>query len=84
LRARWGLAACLRQLENGQIRLTFDDVIADSEEWPQSWCSHVFFTHSDYDAQHLCTMSLSEGQFAQIGEAVVARLLALNNLATPE
>ena len=80
LRARKGVSVCLRRLENGQMRLIFDDVIADSDQWPQLWQSHVFFTHNDYDAKRLCAMGLSENQFAQIGEAVVARLLALNDL----
>jgi hypothetical protein len=84
LRARNGVAVCLRRLESGQLRLIFDDVVAESDRWPQSWRSHVFFTHNDYDAQQLCSMRLSENQFAQIGEAVVARLLALNNLVPSE
>jgi hypothetical protein len=83
-RARKGLAVCLRPLENGQLRLIFDDVIADSDRWPQLWKPYVFFTHNDYDAERLCAMGLSENQFAQIGEAVVARLLALNGLVGPE
>lgn len=77
-RSRRGLAICLRALEDGRLRLVFDDVIADSEEWPQLWKSHVFFTHTGFDAERLRSMSLSESQFAQIGEAVVARLLALD------
>jgi hypothetical protein len=84
LRARRGVTVSLRRLENGQLRLIFDDVVADSEQWPQSWRSHVFFTHNDYDAERLCTMGLSENQFAQIGEAVVARLLTLSDLVPPE
>ena len=80
LRSRKGLAICLRPLQNAQLRLIFDDVIADSDRWPQVWRSHVFFTHNDYNAERLCAMNLSENQFAQIGEAVVARLLALNDL----
>jgi hypothetical protein len=84
LRARKGLAICLRPLENGQLRLIFDDIIADSEQWPQRWRSHVFVTHNDYDAGRLCAMGLSENEFAQIGEAVVACLLALNDLIPQE
>jgi hypothetical protein len=83
LRARKGLAVCLRPLENGQMRLIFDDVIAESDQWPQLWQSQVLFTHNDYDAERLCAMGLSEDQFAQIGEAVVLRLLALNDLLPP-
>jgi hypothetical protein len=84
IRARNGVAVCLRRLEDGRLRLIFDDVVADTDQWPQSWRSHVFFTHNDYDEQQLCGMRLSENQFAQIGEAVVARLLALNRLVPPE
>jgi len=84
LRARKGLAISLRPVDRGQIRLIFDDVISDSDQWPQLWHSHVFFTHNDYDTESLRKMNLSEKQFAQIGEAVIARLLATNDLAFPE
>jgi hypothetical protein len=83
-RARRGVAICLRPLEGGRLCLIFDDVVADSDQWPQLWRSHVFFTQKDYEAQQFQSMGLSENQFAQIGEAVVARLLALNDLVTPE
>jgi hypothetical protein len=83
-RARKGLAVCLRRLDDGRIRLIFDDVRADSEVWPQLWRSHVFLTHNDYDAERLCSMGLSAEQFAEIGEVLVAYLLAANGLLSQE
>ena len=65
------------------MRLVFDDVVAESDQWPQFWRSHVFVTHNDYEADRLCSMALPESQFAQIGELVVAHLLAVNNLVPP-
>jgi len=79
-RARKGISICLRRLDDGRLRLIFDDVVADSERWPQLWKSHVFISHNDFDARRLTTMDLSEYQFAQIGQLIVARLLALNEL----
>ena len=83
-RARRGISVCLHPLEDGRLRLVFDDVVAESDQWPQFWRSHVFVTHNDYEAERLRSMGLSENQFAQIGELVVAHLLAVNNLVPPE
>lgn len=78
-RAKEGIVICLRDLGDGNSRLIFDDVVADDPTARERiWRHKVFFTHSAYPNDHLDNMELSDQQFQQIGEAVVARLLAIN------
>jgi len=78
-RAKEGIVVCLRDLGDGQSRLIFDDVMADDPTVRERvWRHKVFFTHNAYDNHHLERMELSDQQFQEIGEAVVARLLAIN------
>ncbi|MFC5436012.1 hypothetical protein ACFPME_05545 [Rhodanobacter umsongensis] len=78
-RAKEGIVICLRDLGDGSSRLIFDDVVADDPAARQRvWRHKVFFTHNAYPNESLDNMELSDEQFQKIGEAVVARLLAIN------
>ena len=78
-RAKEGIVICLRDLGDGRSRLIFDDVVADDPAARERiWRHKVFFTHNAYSNDHLDSMELSDQQFQDIGEAVVARLLAIN------
>jgi hypothetical protein len=79
IRSRFGVTVCLRDMGNGKSRLFFDDVIADKDENPITWDYEYFCTFSpELEDNNLDTMQLTDSQFQQIGEVVVARLLALN------
>jgi hypothetical protein len=79
-RAKEGVAVCLRDLGDGRSRLIFDDVVADdpSERAPV-WRHKAFFTHNAYANHQLDNMQLTDQQFQEIGQAIVARLLAINH-----
>lgn len=72
-----GIAAFIQEQNNGKIRLVFNDVEASSESNIPNWQHRVLFTHNDYDAEDIKNISLSKEQFAEIGENLVIRLLAL-------
>lgn len=72
-----GVAAFLKDEKDGSIRLVFNDIEATSAGDSPSWKHIALFTHNDYDAKSLKELSLSKEQFAEIGENVVIRLLAL-------
>jgi hypothetical protein len=82
IRSKNGVVICLRDMGDGTSRLFLDDVHADGERNPLGWSYEYFYTFSpallntDLDA-----MNLPADQFQQIGEAVVARLLAMNGRA---
>jgi hypothetical protein len=79
LRAKEGVVICLRDLGDGSSLLIFDDVVADDpSRRERAWRHKLFYTHTTYNNDHLDHMELSDQQFQEIGEAVVARLLAIN------
>lgn len=70
---------CLRDMGNGKSRLFFDDVKADKQENPISWEFDCFYTFTpELENAEIDFMNLTNERFQEIGEAVVARLLALN------
>ena len=78
IRAQRGVVACLRSLDHNTVRLVLDDVQADTEMSPKSWTHYCLYTFTDYDANELKEMTLSQKDLAMIGENLVMRLLALN------
>ena len=74
-RSRKGILACIHEIGPDRIRLVFDDVHSDSETYPQTWQSGVFITWNDYDAREFRSVALSDDQFREIGEALVAFLV---------
>ena len=78
-RAKEAIVVYLRDLGDGNSHLIFDDVVADDPTARKRvWRHKVFFTHDAYPNDQLDNMELSDQQFQKIGEAVVARLLAIN------
>jgi hypothetical protein len=75
-RARRGLAVSIHRTSEGAVRLVIDDVVAESDQWPQLWRSHVFVTRNDYDATRFLASDLTDEELVQIGAAIVARLAA--------
>ena len=78
VRASVGLVASLRDLEDGQSRLIFDDVVLGVGGNRRDWRDKCFYTQNRYPNFLLNEMGLSDDQFREIGMAVVARLLAVN------
>ena len=78
-RAKEGMAICLRDLGDGQSLLIFDPVVAGNLAASERvWRHKVFSTHNLYPNDRLDAMELSNQQFQEIGEVVVAHLLAIN------
>lgn len=75
-RAKKGLVLCIHRTSEGKLRLVMDDVVAESDRWPQTWRSHVFVTRNEYDPEGFLEAQLTEAEFAEIGFTVVARLAA--------
>ena len=75
-----GVAAYLKDDENGMLHLVLDDVEAMSGENTPDWKHLVPYTSNAYDEKSIKDLSLSKEQFAEIGENLVIRLLALGGL----
>ncbi len=72
-----GVAAFIKDQEDGSIRLVFNDVEASTGTDNPDWKHIVLFTSNNYNAKSLKELSLSKEQFAQIGENLIIRLIAL-------
>ncbi|MBN1007186.1 hypothetical protein [Amphritea pacifica] len=77
IRAKNGVAACLREVEGGKLRLIFDDIQTDAPRHPVDWRTVMLFTFNDYDKGQMSTLNLSKEDYAMIGENLVIRLLAM-------
>lgn len=75
-----GVAAFIKQDANHEIKLVFNDVNSTSEKDATDWTHSVIYTSNNYSEEEFRGLSLSKEQFAQIGENLVIRLLALNKL----
>jgi len=79
IRSQKGLAICLRDMGNGSSRIFIDDVQANYSQNPISWSFEAFYTFTpEFENKTIESMSLSEEDYANIGAALVARLLALD------
>jgi len=75
-----GVTAFIKQEDNNQIKLVLNDVNSTSESDNPDWIHSVIFTSNNYDENSLKELSLSKDQYAEIGENLIIRLLALNGL----
>jgi len=77
-RSTLGVVVSLLDLGNGTCRVVVDDVHSDLPQRDTSWRVDRFYTDKRFDSRKLKAMSLQDSEYREIGEAVVARLLALN------
>jgi len=73
---REGVVATLKRAEAGRVRLTLDDVSHQPGVGVTAWRHDRLFTHKDFDANALRSLTLSREELALIGENLVIRLLA--------
>lgn len=80
IRSSNGVAACLRKVSGGKLRLIFDDVVTDNPHHPVNWKTDMLFTFNDYDREKISSLELTKDDFAMIGENLVIRLLVREGL----
>lgn len=73
-----GVAAYIEQ-DGDAIKLTFDDIESSETASPRTWEKAFLFTCNSYPSTDLENMGLSQERYAEIGENLVLRLLALND-----
>jgi hypothetical protein len=78
IRSKRAVVTCLRDLGNGFSKLIFDDVVSESASNRVNWSFESFYTWRDYPNENLDETKLTPQQYQEIGENLVARLLALN------
>jgi hypothetical protein len=73
-----GVVVSLLDLGDGKCRVILDDVRSDRPQRETTWQFDCFYTHKRLDSCQLDAMTLPEAEYRGLGEAVLARLLALN------
>lgn len=79
IRGSVGIVISAVERDSGRIRLVFDDAAATSSAAPQQWQAVHLFTWNEYDPADIENMGLSDEDFQNIGEMVVARIHALRS-----
>ena len=82
IRDKLGALICVRDMGNGRSRIVLDDVVNASENGQGDWVHKTFVTWKDYDSVALNELALTEEEFACFGHYVLARLLALKDVAS--
>ncbi|MFQ5548086.1 MAG: hypothetical protein ACE5FV_07340 [Woeseia sp.] len=76
-----GLVVTLSQDTKGRTTLIFDDACRQSRVGDGAgWESQAFYTKVEFSTDQLEKLQVSNKDLARIGENIVIRLLALNNV----
>lgn len=73
-----GVVVTLLDMKDGTSRIIMDDVTTNSPSRDTSWQYDCVHAHKRPNPTEIDEMALAPAEYQQIGEAVVARLLALN------
>ena len=71
-----GIIAKLEEVGTAELKLSFYDAVTSGAS--DKWQGQALFTEKTYSAAELQELNLSPAQYAEIGENLVVRLLALN------
>lgn len=77
-------SVCVSMVEesNEDLRITFDDIKLTSQS-PVCWKQFSFFTDLQVERVRVLSHQLTEKEYAAIGGALMARLVALMSLEKP-
>jgi len=70
------VAASIREFPDGRVRLIFDDLERRGNSSPTEWKMWSLFTFLDFDSSRFHSLDISDDEFAGIGRALLARLVA--------
>jgi len=74
-----GVVAYVVENDTGRAILTMDDVSSNRQP-PTIWSQELFYTSNSYDSEAMKNLKLTKEQYAEIGENIILRLLAVNGL----
>jgi hypothetical protein len=73
-----GVVVTPLDMEDGTSRIILDDATADPDSQETSWKHDTFYTHKRLSSTAIDDMALPASEYQGLGEAPLARLLALN------
>jgi len=71
-----GVVTYIKDEGDSNLCLTMDDSVSENGGWKHN----VLFTTRNYDREKLKNLALTKEEFAEIGEDLVIRLLALRGV----
>ena len=74
VRPRRAVVASLRRMNEGALRLAFDDAISLRDDNGALWKSDNFYTHFSASLESVQEMTVSDDLLRDIGFALIARL----------
>jgi hypothetical protein len=77
-RPQKGVVVTLLDMGDGTSRVIMDDVTSDTPSRSTSWKYNLFYTHKRLDSKAVDDMALPDIEYQKMGEALMARLLALS------
>ena len=82
-RGNTGIVASLHRLEDGKIRLVFDDVRQMPMLDASGWSHERLYTSAEYDLKTFEELGLSKEELAKLAENLILRLVALEKGGIP-
>ena len=83
IRGNTGIVASFHRLEDGQIRLVFDDVRQMPMLDASGWSHERLYTSAEYDQKTFEELGLSTEELAKLAEDLILRLVALEKGGIP-
>ena len=77
-RPQKGVVVTLLDMGDGTSRVIMDDVTSDTPSRSTSWKYNLFYAHKRLDSKAVDDMALPDIEYQKMGEALMARLLALS------
>ena len=74
-----GVVAYIVEKDTGRTTHTMDDV-SSNRQLPTIWSQEIFYTSYSYDSETMKNLKLTKEQYAEIGESIILRLLAVNGM----
>lgn len=78
-RSKYAVCATLKETPEGDFQIVLQDIRSESSN-PGEWRHFVFFTDMTFERESALSHSLSDEDYMAVGQAVMARLVALRNL----
>lgn len=80
-RSKYAVCASLEETPEGEIRIVLDD-LRSVGPLPGAWRHFAFFTEMILDRESALSHSLTDEDYMALGQAVMARLVALRSLGS--
>jgi hypothetical protein len=76
-RGKAAVGVSIREVDAGNLRISFDDLLRTDDTKLPEWKMYSFYTHFDLSKAAVFDHALTDEEYARIGQTLMARLAAL-------